>query len=171
MRAGRALGGAEQGETLIEVMITVAILGVSMVAILAALWTTMRVGDQNRKASTADLVLRDYAETLNATGPTTIGSRTYDASYIPCDTLGTTGSYPAYTPAAPNAAYQATITKIQFLNGYSGTAPVWKDQSTGCPTGGDQGLEQLTLHVKGTDPAVPGDETVTVVKRNTSGES
>ena len=39
----------------------------------------------------------------------------YDATYIPCQTLGLTGTYPAFVPPAPNATYRATITKIEFL--------------------------------------------------------
>ena len=117
---------SERGETLIELMVTVTIMGVSMVAILAALWTTLRISDFNHKTSNADLVLRDFAETLKAKGPTVIGSVTYDATYIPCETLGTSGSYPAYAPAAPNTNYNATITKIEFLNGYTGTDPTWQ---------------------------------------------
>ena len=164
---------SERGETLVELMVTVTILGVSMVAILAALWTTFRVNDFNRKTSNADLVLRDFAETLKAKGPTVIGSVTYDATYIPCETLGTTGSYPAYTPAAPNTNYTATITKIEFLNGYTGTAPNWGAQSAGCPAGGDQGLQRLTLRATGptNNATVRGTETVTIMKRNTTGES
>jgi type II secretory pathway pseudopilin PulG len=171
-RALRPPTASESGETLIEVMVTVLILGTSMVAILGALWVTTRTGDFNQKSSQADLVLRDYAETLKAKGPTTIGSTAYDATYIPCQTLGTTGTYPAFVPPAPNATYQATITKIEFLDGYTGTAPKWKAQSAGCPSGGDQGLQRLTLRVNG-PPAETGakaSESTTIVKRDTTGE-
>jgi prepilin-type N-terminal cleavage/methylation domain-containing protein len=164
---------AERGDTLIELMVTVAVLGIAMVAILSGLWGLLRAGEYNTKASAADLVLRDYAETLKANGQTTIGSTTYNATYIPCQTLGTTtGTYPAYTPQAPNANYTATITQIQFLNGYSGTTPVWKAQSLGCPTGGDQGLQMLTLRVSSpASSTTSSTETVNIIKRNTTGES
>lgn len=163
---------AERGETLIEIMVTVAVLGISMVALLSGLWSVLSIGDSNTKASNADLVLRDYAETLKAGGPTNIGSTSYDATYIPCQTLGTIGTYPAFTPQAPNASYTATITQIQYLNGYSGTAPVWRSQSQGCPPGGDQGLQQLTLSVSSpASSTTSSTETVNIVKRNTTGES
>lgn len=166
---------AERGETLIEIMVTVAVLGIAMVALLSGLWSVLRIGDSNTKASNADLVLRDYAETLKANGPTTIGSTSYDATYIPCQNLSTAGStYPAYTPQSPNSAYTATITNIQFLNGYSGTAPVWNSRSQGCPAGGDQGLQLLTLSVSspgGSGAVSQRTETVNIIKRNTPGES
>ncbi len=165
--------GLERGETLIEIMVTVAVMGIAMVAILSGLWGVLRVGDFNSKASNADLVLRDYAETLKADGPTTIGSASYDATYLPCTTLGTGGTYPAYTAPAPNTSYPATITSIQYLNGYSGTSPVWRPQSQGCPPGGDQGLEQLTLSVSNptSDTGPHSTETVNIIKRDTAGES
>jgi type II secretory pathway pseudopilin PulG len=167
----------EAGETLLEVMVAMMVLGISVVAILGAFIVATRTGTFNNQQSAADLVLRDFAETLKGRGPTTVGSASYDATYLPCETLGTgdgTGTnYPAYTPPAPNAGYQATITKIEYLNGYSGTSPVWRARDQGCPAGGDQGLERLTL--RATTPASVTDntavETTTIVKRNTAGES
>jgi type II secretory pathway pseudopilin PulG len=168
---------SEAGETLLEVMVAMMVLGISIVAILGAFIVATRTGTFNNEQSAADLVLRDFAETLKGRGPTTVGSTSYDATYLPCETLGPGGTgdpnYPAYTPPAPNASYRATITKIEYLNGYSGTAPVWRAQSDGCPSGGDQGLERLTLQV--TTPASVTDntatETTTIVKRDTTGES
>jgi type II secretory pathway pseudopilin PulG len=163
----------EAGETLIEVMVAMVVLGISVVAILGALFVATRTGDFNDKQSRADLVLRDFAETLKGRGSTSIGSTTYDATYLPCETLGTSGSYPAYTPPAPNASYRATITKIEYLNGYSGTAPAWRLQSQGCPSGGDQGLQRLTLQVRtpANNTGNSATETTTVVKRNATGDS
>lgn len=163
---------SEAGETLIEVMVAMVVLGISVVAILGALFVSTRTGDFNNKQSAADLVLRDFAESVKGRGTTSIGSATYNATYLPCETLGTSGSYPAFTPPAPNATYRATITKIEYLNGYSGTAPVWRAQSLGCPSGGDQGLQRLTLQATTptTNTGNPATETTTVVKRNTTGE-
>jgi type II secretory pathway pseudopilin PulG len=163
----------EAGETLLEVMVAMMVLGISVVAILGAFIVATRTGTFNNQQSAADLVLRDFAETLKGRGPTSIGSASYDATYLPCETLGTTGRYPTYTPPAPNATYRATITKIEYLSGYSGTAPVWRAQDQSCPAGGDQGLERLTLQA--TTPSSVTDntalETTTIVKRNTAGES
>jgi type II secretory pathway pseudopilin PulG len=168
-----APASSEAGETLIEVMVAMVVLGISVVAILGALFVSTRTGDFNDKQSVADLVLRDFAETLKGRGSTTVGSTTYNATYLPCETLGTTGTYPAYTPPAPNASYRATITKIEYLDGYSGTAPVWRAQSQGCPSGGDQGLQRLTLQARtpASNTGNSATETTTIVKRNTSGET
>jgi type II secretory pathway pseudopilin PulG len=166
-------GSSEAGETLVEVMVAMIVLGISVVAIMGALLVTSRTGFYNEKQSRADLVLRDFAETLKGRGTTTVGSRTYDATYLPCETLGTTGSYPTYTPPAPSSTYRASITEIEYLDGYSGTAPVWRARSEGCPAGGDQGLERLTLQVKSPSGDATDNEaveTTTIVKRDTSGE-
>jgi type II secretory pathway pseudopilin PulG len=179
MRRGQALGGArrsESGETLVELMITIAIMGVSIVAILGAIWTSIRISDYHRKTTDADVVLRNYAEVIKSNSAAVpVGAASYDASYRPCEVLGTSGTYPTYTPPAPNASYVATVESIQYLNGYDSTtnAPTWRAQSSGCPAGGDQGLQQLTLKVTGptSDPAVHGTETVTILKRNAVGEA
>jgi type II secretory pathway pseudopilin PulG len=165
---------SEAGETLVEVMVAMVVLGISVVAIMGALFVTSRAGYFNEKTGRADLVLRDFAETLKGRGVTSIGSTTYDATYLPCETLGTTGTYPAYSPPDPNEDYRASITKIEFLDGYTGSSPVWKAQSTGCPSGGDQGLERLTLQVQSPSADRTNNtatEKTTIVKRNTDGEA
>lgn len=148
----------ERGETLVELMVTISILGVSVVAILGALWTTLRVADFNSKSSSADTVLRAFAETMKQGG----SSDTYH--YVPCTTAGGQVTYPAYTPSEPYANYTTSITKIRYLNGFSGDAPVWADS---CPAT-DGGLQELTLKATGptNDPDVRGTETTTIVKRD-----
>lgn len=163
---------SEAGETLIEVMVAMVVLGISMVAIVGAMLVTTRIGTFNQKTGEADLVLRDYAEMLKGRAATTIGSTTYDPTYLPCETLGTTGSYPAFTPPDPHQDYTATITSISYLNGYTGTTPVWKPQSQGCPAGGDQGLEKLTLKVSAPNGSGnAASETTSIVKRNAADDS
>lgn len=156
---------SESGESLVELMITIAILGVAMVAVLGGIWTSMRVADYHRKTATADVVLRNFAEVLQAS------SGTYQ--YIPCATLSGALAYPTYSPPAPNASYAATITTIEYLTGYTASdQPTWQVSTTGCPSGGDQGIQRLTLRSDGpiTDPKVRGVESVIVIKRDARGE-
>jgi hypothetical protein len=150
---------SESGETLVELMITVAIMGLSMVAILGAIWTTLRVADFNSKTSSADVVLRGFAETLKEP------EATNTFKYVPCTVPGGEVTYPAYEPAALYSHYDATITNIRYLTGYNASnEPTWADA---CPAT-DLGLQELTLRVVGpdNDPEVKGTETVTVIKRN-----
>lgn len=155
----------ERGEMLVELLITTAILGIAVTAIFGTIWTSLRVADYHRKTVTADLVLRNFAEAMQQSTGT--------FQYVPCATLSGATAYPAYTPPAPNTSYVATITKIEYLNGYSATnEPTWQDSTAGCPSGGDKGLQRLGLKVDGpiTDPNVRGVETVTIMKRNALGE-
>jgi Tfp pilus assembly protein PilV len=156
---GRARGGAEAGETLIETMVTVFVLGISMVALLGAIWTTLRISDSTTKNTNTDAALRSFAEAMKQGDPTA----TYH--YVACTTAGGQVTYPAYTPPAPFADYRATITKIQYLSGYSAAnEPQWADS---CPAT-DLGLQQITLQMQGpaNDTQTAGKESVTVVKRN-----
>jgi type II secretory pathway pseudopilin PulG len=156
----------ERGEMLIELLITTAILGIAVVAIFGTIWTSLRVADYHRKTVTADLVLRNFAESMQ--------QRTGTYQYVPCATLSGANAYPAYATPAPNSTYLATITKIEYLSGYSSTnEPTWTDSTAGCPPGGDQGVQRLSLKVDGpiTDPKVRGVEKVTIIKRDARGES
>jgi type II secretory pathway pseudopilin PulG len=166
MQSGQALGGArrgESGETLLEVLMTVAIVGIAFVAILGAIFTAIRVSDYHRKTTTADVILRNFAESMKQ------ANGTYQ--YVPCTSAGGTVSYVTYDQGAlyANAHYTATITSIRYLTGYSSGTPTWANT---CPAT-DLGLEELTLKVTGptTDPAVRGTESVVVIKRDARGEA
>jgi type II secretory pathway pseudopilin PulG len=158
-RRRSAPASSEAGETLVELMITVAILGLSMVAILAAIWTTLRTADINSKSSNADTALRAFAEQLKQP------QATDTFKYLPCTTAGAQVTYPTYSPPAPYDHYTATVTKVRYLTGYSASEePTW---ATACPAT-DRGLQEITLTVTGPDnePDVASTETVTIVKRD-----
>jgi type II secretory pathway pseudopilin PulG len=150
---------------LVELLITTAILGIAVVAVFGTIWTSLRVADYHRKTVTADVVLRNFAEELQqSTGAN---------EYKPCATLTGASAYPTYESPAPNQNYIATITKLEYLTGYSGSSePTWQDSTAGCPSGGDQGAQRLSLKVDGpiTDPKVRGVERVTIIKRDARGE-
>ncbi|HEY3724764.1 MAG TPA: prepilin-type N-terminal cleavage/methylation domain-containing protein [Acidimicrobiia bacterium] len=182
----RARSRAERGETLIELMITVAVMGLAMVAILGGIWTTLRATDLNTQTSNADTVVRAYAEALSqgctTTAPDPDSSTTVPAAgdpsdctgpdnvyhYVPCTTAGGQVTYPPYLPQAPYAAYTVAITKIRYLSGYSGTTPTWANTCSAT----DLGLQEITLTATGPaeDPAVKDTETVTIVKRNATAD-
>ncbi len=158
-RASRPSTNSESGETLVELMITVAIMGIAMVAILGGIWTTLRVADFNSKTSSADVVLRAFAESLKQPQPTDT------FQYLPCTVAGGQVTYPTYNPASPYSHYQATVTKVRYLSGYTASnEPTWSDS---CPAT-DLGLQELTLKVTGpdNDAESKSTETVTVVKRD-----
>jgi Tfp pilus assembly protein PilV len=55
---------AEEGTTLVEIMVALVILATAVVALTAGMGTVVLGSDRHRKAATADTVVRKYAEAL-----------------------------------------------------------------------------------------------------------
>ena len=54
----------ERGESLLELVVAIALMGVAIVAVMSALTTTVLLSDKQRKQATAAVVVRDYSEAL-----------------------------------------------------------------------------------------------------------
>ena len=143
----RATG--ELGETLVELLITVAILGISFVALLAGLATAIGSTATHRGQANADVVILSAADAVK--------SQTYAAC--------TSTSTPSYNPTtgvavpagwSPLSSY-VTVTGVQGWNGTS-----WSPCSS---LSADNKLQLVTVRV--VTPGNPSTtETVDVVKRN-----
>jgi Tfp pilus assembly protein PilE len=116
---------ADRGETLIELIIAIAILGVCVVAIGSGIAGAVMVSGLNRDQADAGRVLHNYAETLEA------------ATYTPC---ATTYALPTQT------GFDAPTLDITYWNGSAFQAT--------CPVGGDQGLQRVAITVTNTDGRV-----------------
>jgi prepilin-type N-terminal cleavage/methylation domain-containing protein len=154
---GRARGNgdpaerAERGETLIELLITVTIMGVLFVAVMAGTATSIAMSDFHRQDGTAEGVIRAYAERV--ADPT-------DVPYVDCGSV-TTATYA--TPIGftlPNTDWTASVTSVVFWQG-AGSNPQF---SGVCPSP-DKGLEQLTLQVQSKAGKNQARESVVIVKR------
>ena len=55
---------SDSGETLIEILMTVVILGTTVLAVIAALWSAVAASDYHRKQADADVAAKAYAEAL-----------------------------------------------------------------------------------------------------------
>jgi Tfp pilus assembly protein PilV len=163
----RRLRSSQAGETLIETLMTVAIMGIAFTAVFGAIWTSIRIADSASKTSKADTLVRAFAEDMK--------QRDGDAAYVPCTTAGGTVTYLAWpvpqeyrNPTTGVVQYTATVTKIRYLSGYSSGVPQW---SNTCPAH-DLGAQELTLTATGpiTDPSVRGTESVTITKRDATGD-
>jgi type II secretory pathway pseudopilin PulG len=123
--------GRDSGETLLELLIGLAIMSIAVVAVMGGLLTSITVSDIHRKQSTAGAAVRDYAENVEkyvaGTGYTACAA---PSAYAP----GTVGF------SAP-AGYAASAVTVRY---WSGTA--W---TTGPCT--DLGLQELTVQVASSD--------------------
>jgi prepilin-type N-terminal cleavage/methylation domain-containing protein len=142
---------AQQGETLIELLITVTIMGVLFVAVMAGTATSISMSDFHRQDGTAEGVIRSYAERVS--DPT-------DVPYVDCGSV-TTATYA--TPIGftlPNADWTASVTSVTFWQG----ATLNPAFSSACPSP-DKGLQQITLQVQSKAGKSQARESVVIVKR------
>ena len=138
----------QRGETLLELLVTVAIMGTAFVGILAGIGMTFVATDSHRQDATAETVLRSYAERLE------------DPAGVPYVNCAAPATY--QTPSGfslPAAGWTASVTKVLA---WQGNNPP-KFTAT-CPTA-DKGLQQLTLTVKSPAGTHQSTATVVIVKR------
>src|SRR4051794_37300116 len=117
----------DDGESLVELIITIAIMGISVVAIVGGFASSVRVTDMHRKESVAGAALHNYAETLS--------NFVAAPGYVPCASSDpVTGPYgPAAVGYSAPTDYSASIVKITYWDG-SAFGP-------SCAASTDKGLE------------------------------
>lgn len=132
--AGR---GDDAGVSLVELILTIAIMGIAIVTIVGGAMTSILDSDYNRKQADAANVMRAYADSVAA------------VAYQPCS-----ASYaPAYTPPT---GYSVSIVTTEY----------WDTATSAfistCPAA-DYGFERLTLQVS--SPDARANEVLQVEKR------
>ena len=110
-------GRSEAGDTLVEILIAMVILGISGTAILGAFTTAIAGSGEHRTLATLDTVLRSYAETA-----------TYQIQLQPTGALfsACATSYSITTPSPPSG-YSVAISSIKY---WSSSTSTWT--TTGC---------------------------------------
>ncbi len=101
--AGRRVS-SERGETLIEIMFTVVLLGTGFVAILSAIFTATNISDRNQQRTKASISVQAFAESLLQ--PAFDPPASPGGSYIPQD------SYNYLPCAAWSGAYGVVQTSL-----------------------------------------------------------
>ena len=132
--------GRDVGESLVEILVTVVILGIATSGLSAALLTTVKASNTQRQQVLARAALRSWAEQISA------------AAYVPC---AVPGSFPTPSPTLPNG-YTAAVTGVYYWNGTSFAGS--------CGT--DAGAQALTLRItapNGLSPALA--QTLSIVVR------
>jgi prepilin-type N-terminal cleavage/methylation domain-containing protein len=133
MAPGRLPGGDSAGETLIELLVAMSILGVAVVALVSGIGTSVLVSDVHRKEATAGAVVRTYSEAIEAAvdAPTS-GYNT---------TCAGVSAYSAPAGFSAPSGYTAKVTAIAYWNG----------SAFGSTCSADVGVQKLSLLVSSTD--------------------
>ncbi|MFJ3841488.1 prepilin-type N-terminal cleavage/methylation domain-containing protein [Streptomyces sp. NPDC090054] len=126
----------EEGETLIEVLVAVVLMGVAFVTIFGGMGTAIISSVTQQKVTGADSVIRSAAE------------KVVSAPYVSCAS--------GYETPTPPAGYTVTV-EIEYWDGLSAFG-------RSCPTA-DTGVQKVTLTVRSTGPHPVKDATLEVVKR------
>ncbi|MER7950622.1 prepilin-type N-terminal cleavage/methylation domain-containing protein [Streptomyces sp. NPDC096079] len=126
----------EEGETLVEVLVAVVLMGIAFVTILGGLGTAIISSVTQQKVTSADSVIRSAAE------------RIVSAPYVPCAR--------SYETPTPPAGYTVTVT-VEYWDGVAAF-------DRACPPA-DTGVQKVTLTVHATGPHPVRDATLDVVKR------
>lgn len=123
----------ERGDTLIEVLVAVSILGIAGAAIMGGFASSIVLSAVHRKLATTATDSRNFSELLGK------GIDDKTIVYRPCASPAAYSSPPGFTANAGNAA---SVTAVEFWNGTTFGS---------CPAGGDQGVQRVSVSVTNTD--------------------
>jgi hypothetical protein len=142
----------EAGESLVEVVVSTAILGIVGVGIIGAIATVLISTDVDRRVSAGETVLRSYVAAIQ------------DAPYADCAAPGDYG-----TDFAAPERFTASVTAITYWQAPDATTPITLPPSTvalafgpGCVV--DPGLQRIEVKVESSG-ARTSTERVTFFKR------
>ncbi len=155
----------ERGETLLELLVTMVLMGIAVVGVLAGLLAVARQANYSSETTSLGNTGQSYAEALK--------QPVLDTAYIECATPHGPGSarpYPlleALDPDLVPGQYVARITAIDYLqNPPDGTPADEADWGPGCTVGSDKGLQRITVTVTSESSVSERTGTVTLIKRN-----
>jgi type II secretory pathway pseudopilin PulG len=135
----------EEGETLLEILVTITIMGIALVSVMYGVLTAVASATSHRAEATDESVLRSFAERIKDPD---------DTPYVNCAVTGTYSTSP--TGFTSPSGYTVKILSV----GYP-TADT-KHAEGGC---GDQGVQQIKLQVQSPSGNRQATEQTVIVKR------
>jgi prepilin-type N-terminal cleavage/methylation domain-containing protein len=138
---------SDAGFSLVEIVITIAIVGVTFSAILGGLFASITVSALQQKEATADTVARSAAEVVK------------DSERNPYSNCAGAGHY-SLTGLSVPSGFSVHITDVAYWDGQppAGGAVVFQSN---CPS--DRGMQRITIAATSADGQAT--ETVQVIKR------
>lgn len=138
----------DAGFSLVEILITIAIVGITFSAILGGLYSSITVSALQRKEATADTVARSAAEVVK------------DSEHNPYNNCAGSGAY-SLTGLSVPSGFSVSITDVAYWDGQppAGGAVVFQSN---CPSP-DKGIQRITIAATSADGQAT--ETVQVLKR------
>jgi prepilin-type N-terminal cleavage/methylation domain-containing protein len=140
---------SDAGFSLVEIVITIAIVGVTFTAILGGLFASITVSALQRKEATADTIARSAAEVVKDSGQN---------AYANC---AGPGAYPLAGLSVPSG-FSVSITNVAYWDGHPVPAGNTVQFVSACP-GADPGMQRITISATSSDGQAT--ETVQVIKR------
>jgi len=113
---------SEAGDTLVEVLLAIVVLGLTSVALLTAFGTIISSSAEYRRLATMDTVLRSASEQAISQ----VGQQS-GALFASCESAGPSG--PGQVNFSLPAGYTAVVSSVQYWNA-SATPPVFNPPST-----------------------------------------
>ncbi len=134
----------QRGETLLEVLVTVALAGIVVVTVMGSISTGLRVSQAHRRLASAELLAGNYSEAMSA------------APYVTC---AQTLAYESPVGLDVPAGFSIDVTSVQLWDDGS-NPPTFSDVPLDCVT--DSGMQKVTFTVERAGEDVL---TRTIVKR------
>ena len=139
--------GSDSGETLIELLMAIAIMGIVAVSLVGGVTTSIIISGIHRNQGTAGAAVRSYAES--------IVKYVSAGSYVDCATTS------SYVPATVGYTVPTGFTVPAY------TIQYWTGSAWGACQSPDSGIQQVTLTVRSSDQRAT--ESLAVVLRKPCG--